>query len=219
MDIHAPRCLNMGGDIIVIPALDRDAGYADSAPAREMRASQGAFKAVERELDRLIKALGVSPRPASLIELFQLLMQAEARDAHQEVTPIMKALERALEREKYFDLVPTFAREAKAAWLRDLEFAKSKEAIAFERRYLANQSAELVASYGEALSRYKKNAEWFQNASENSRASLWSNEPGSCAGDEKVDRGRTGGIRQMRVHEPTINRVRHGTRVKPLVVS
>jgi len=61
-----------------------------------------------------------------------------------------------------------------AAWLRDLEFAKSKEASAFERRYLANQSAELVASYGEALSRYKKNAEWFQNASENSRASLWS---------------------------------------------
>jgi hypothetical protein len=157
-----------------ISPLDRDAEYAGSAPAQEMPASQNAFKAVHPELNHLIRILQVTPRPGSLIELLQLLFQAEARGAHREVAPVMKALERALEHERYFDLFPPLARGAEAALLRDLVFAKSGQADAFERRYVARQSAELAAAYGITLLRLEENAQWFQDASGNSRSRLWS---------------------------------------------
>jgi Permuted papain-like amidase enzyme, YaeF/YiiX, C92 family len=195
-----------------IPALDHDAEYADSPTARELRASQNAFQAVKHELNRLISALQVSPRPGSLIELFDCLVQAEGQGAHKEVAPMMEALERALHRENYFDFLPPLAREAEAAFLRDLDFAKSKQASALDRRYLAAQSAELLASYGKTLSRFEKNAEWFQSASENSQASLWSrlaqmSREAALATKKLIGVAQTVS-RQMRLHEPTINGVR-----------
>jgi hypothetical protein len=125
-------------------------------------------------LKRLVRTLEVSPTPGSLIELFELLMQAEARGAHQEVAPVMKALEQALEHEKYFELYPRLAREAEKAFSRDLDFAKSQKATDLERDFLARQSAQLARTYRETRSRLEANALWFQKAVGNSRASLWS---------------------------------------------
>jgi hypothetical protein len=157
-----------------VPALDRDADYAETAPAREMRTLQNAYKAVQPELNCLIKALEVHPRPGNCTELFDLLMQFEARSAHDEVAPLMNALEQALEHEKYFDLYLAQAIEAETAFSRDLEFAKSEQASASDRSYLARQSAELAAAYRELLSRLEASAQWFQSASGTSRSPLWS---------------------------------------------
>jgi hypothetical protein len=130
-----------------IPPLDRDAGYLESPLAQELRAFQNAFKAVQRELDHMIGMLQVTPRPGSLSELFGLLAKAEVRGAHQQVAPVIKVIEQALEDEKYFDLYPHFAREAEAAFSHDLEFANSEQATASARSYLARQSAEFAAEY------------------------------------------------------------------------
>jgi Permuted papain-like amidase enzyme, YaeF/YiiX, C92 family len=157
-----------------IPPLNRDAGYANSATAQDMQAAQNAFKSVQPELKRLIRAFKVSPTPGSLIDVFAFLKQAETRGAHQEVAPLMKALEQALEHEDYFELYPPLAIEAEAAFSRDLEHAKSQNATALERDDIARQSAQLARTYGETLSRHEANAQWFQNAFDNSRAPLWS---------------------------------------------
>jgi hypothetical protein len=94
--------------------------------------------------------------------------------------------------------------------LRDLEFAKSEQANALERSYLARQSAELTAAYGETLSGFEANAQWFQNASGNSRALLWSRlaqmSRETAWATQKLIKVAQGGVRQMRVHEPTMSR-------------
>jgi hypothetical protein len=157
-----------------VPALDRDAHYAETGVAREMRISQSVYKAVQPELDRLINALEVRPRPGNLVEVYDLLVQAEARGKHDEVAPLMIALEEKLRQEKYFDLYPALANEAETAFSLDLEFAKSEHASASDRMSLANQSAELAASFGGLLSRLETSAQWFQSASETSRSPFWS---------------------------------------------
>jgi uncharacterized protein YycO len=157
-----------------IPALDRDAAYADSVMANEMLASQNALRFVRPKLSRLIKALGVAPRPGNLIELLQLLAKAEARGKHEKVTPVLHALEDALGQEKYFELYSTFAKNAEAALLADLEFAESSEAGVEECDYLARQSAEIAATYATALSRCETSARWFEDTSKTSQGSLWS---------------------------------------------
>jgi hypothetical protein len=157
-----------------IPALDRDVEYVDSAPAQELNASQSAFKAVESELGNLMRLLEVTPRPGSLIELFDFLMQAEAKGAQREVTPVMQSLERALDDQSYFDLFFPLARDAEAALWRDQEFAVSEQAGSLERKYLARQSNELAVAYGKTLSRFETNAQRFQEAFEKSGAPLWS---------------------------------------------
>jgi Permuted papain-like amidase enzyme, YaeF/YiiX, C92 family len=156
------------------PAVDRDADYAETAPAREMRTLQNVFEAVQPELNHLLKTLEVHPRPGNCTELFDLLVQVERRGEHDEIAPVMKKLEQALEQERYFDLYLALVREAEKALSRDLEFATSAEVIAPERSYLTSQSSELAAEYGELLSRLRASAQWFQTASETSRCPLWS---------------------------------------------
>jgi Permuted papain-like amidase enzyme, YaeF/YiiX, C92 family len=155
-----------------VAPLDRDAGYANSVTAEEMRASQNAFDAVQPELDRLSRTLEVSPIPGSLTELFQFLMQAEAEG--KDVAPVVEQLERALEHEEYFDLSSRSARQAEAVWRLKLEFARSEQASALDRSDLAREAAELVGSYRSLLLRVQGNAQRYQNAFEKSRSRLWS---------------------------------------------
>jgi len=91
-------------------------------------------------------------------------MQFERRGEHHEIAPVMKALEQALEQERYFDLYLALAKEAEKAFSRNLEFATSGEASAPERSYVARQSTEFAATYGELLSRLRASAQWFQTA-------------------------------------------------------
>jgi hypothetical protein len=157
-----------------LPAVDRDSDYAEAATARELRILQNVFKAVQPELNRLIKTLEVHPRPGNCTELFDLLVQAERGGEHHEIAPVMKALEQALEQERYFDFYPPLAREAEKAFSRDLELATSEKTSAPDRSYLARQSAELAAAYGELLLRLGASAQWFESAAKTSRSPLWS---------------------------------------------
>lgn len=157
-----------------VPPLDRDARYAETVSAQEMRALQNAFTAAQLELNHLISALEVSPRPGNWSELFSLIMQAEAAGGHRQVAPLMRTLEQSLEQERYFDLYLRRAKEAEAAFSGDLEFARSEQASAFDRNYLARQSAELADAYRQLLSRLEASAQWFESASGNSRSHLWS---------------------------------------------
>jgi hypothetical protein len=156
-----------------VPARDRDAAYIDSLNAEELNVFQNVFNAIQPELTCLIDAHGVRPKPGALGDIFPLLVAAEAQRAP-EVSRLMQAFEQVLERERFFDLYPTFASKAEAGLLTDLNYAKSEQANDSERAYLGRRAAWFCADYVDVLSTWEKSARYFQNASETSSFASWS---------------------------------------------
>ena len=173
-----------------IPPLDRDAGYTDSVTYREMVPSQKAFRAVKKELGRLSKILNASSTPGDLGELLRFVAKVEAGGAHDEVAPIMKALEEALGQEGYFDVFLPYIREAKASLLRTCEFVKSNTLSASLRDQLARDHDELAAAYEQARTRLVLEARQAKANFGQSRASLW-------ARFEKLNREREQAMHEL----------------------